>query len=47
MDMTDWCECEEETDDCLFHDDGVAPESMCPGKHHWHCGLCGKLIQVG
>ena len=47
MDMTDWCKCEEETDDCLFHDDGVAPESMCPGKHRWHCGLCGKLNQVG
>ena len=47
MDMSGWCECEQETDDFRFHDDGVTPWKTCVDKHHWHCGLCLKLNQIG
>lgn len=43
----DWCECEQETDDFIFHDDNIAPWDSCVLKHHYHCGLCLKLNQIG
>ena len=42
----DWCSCEKQGDP-EFCDDGQRRNRHCVGKHHWHCGTCGKLVQVG
>lgn len=41
-----WCECEHESDP-LFHEDSVMPLDSCVFKHHYHCGWCLGLIQIG
>lgn len=46
FDMTGWCECEMESDP-LFHDNSVMPMDNCVEKHHYHCGWCLGLIQIG
>lgn len=38
-----WCRCGASTTGA-FHDDDQC--HMC-AKHHWHCGSCGKIVQVG
>lgn len=36
-----WCSCGNPSGDVHFHDDE-------PGsKHHWTCGDCGGVLQVG
>lgn len=39
-----WCKCTTPSDDVVFHDDGTC--SQCR-KHHYHCGTCKKICQVG
>lgn len=39
-----WCRCEKPSDDIIFHDDGECGDCR---KHHYHCGACGKITQVG
>lgn len=39
-----WCRCGKSSDDVIFHDDGEC--SQCR-KHHYHCGSCGKISQIG
>lgn len=41
-----WCECEEESDP-LYHADGQEPLDNCVTKHHYHCGWCLGLSQIG
>lgn len=50
-----WCECESESEP-IFHDDNyngvdVVIKSVgrenCVQKHHYHCGWCLKLSQIG
>jgi len=41
-----WCECESESEP-LFHNDGVVPMDNCVEKHHYHCGWCLGLSQIG
>jgi hypothetical protein len=42
--MDGWCKCENLSTNDLFHDDG---ECKACRKHHWHCGRCGEISQVG
>jgi hypothetical protein len=40
-----WCSCEKPNlEDSIFCDDGTC--SDCE-KHHYHCGTCKKICQVG
>lgn len=39
-----WCRCEKSSDDVIFHDDGECGDCH---KHHYHCGNCQKITQVG
>ena len=40
-----WCKCgKSDTADTTFHDDG---ECRACNKHHYHCGVCNKISQVG
>ena len=41
-----WCACDSESDP-LFHDDGQTPLDNCVDKHHYHCGWCLGLSQIG
>ena len=38
-----WCECEQ-PDDEYYVPDGVDDECQ---KHHWNCGICDKIVQIG
>ena len=45
-----WCACPEEKKrlkPTVFHDNGRMTNQHCVRKHHWHCGSCKKLVQVG
>lgn len=46
MDMTGWCECEEQGN-AIFHDDHSVFWQNCVDKHHYHCNNCKGLIQIG
>lgn len=46
MSTEGWCECEQESDP-LFHSDGVMPMDNCVEKHHYHCGWCLGISQIG
>lgn len=39
-----WCRCGKSSDDVIFHDDGECGDCH---KHHYHCGNCQKISQVG
>lgn len=40
-----WCSCGRSDEaPAIFHDDGTCRKCY---KHHWHCGRCGKIVQVG
>jgi hypothetical protein len=40
-----WCDCKKPDYEAhVFHDDGQC--NTCY-KHHYHCGSCGKIYQVG
>lgn len=39
-----WCRCKTSSESPDFHDDNEC--SQCQ-KHHWHCGNCRKICQVG
>ncbi len=40
-----WCSCKKpDFDNITFHDDGECRDCR---KHHYHCGACGKICQVG
>lgn len=39
-----WCSCKTPSEDVIFHDDGECRQCR---KHHYHCGTCGKITQVG
>lgn len=39
-----WCKCEKSSDDVTFHEDNECRDCR---KHHYHCGNCGKICQVG
>jgi hypothetical protein len=39
-----WCRCEKPSDDIIFHDDFECGDC---DKHHYHCGTCQKITQVG
>jgi hypothetical protein len=41
-----WCDCESESDP-LYHEDGITPFNSCVVKHHYHCGWCLGLTQIG
>lgn len=41
-----WCECGHESDP-VFHEDFVMPLDSCVAKHHYHCGWCLGLTQIG
>jgi len=48
----DWCQCGSDHEVGAFCDDayGVPARKRnqyCVSKHHWHCAVCDKLIQVG
>jgi len=42
----EWCECENDGD-TLFHENHVTPFNNCVVKHHYHCGRCLGLTQIG
>jgi DnaJ-class molecular chaperone len=42
-----WCSQECEDSAAVFHDDRVTPWEWCVLKHHWHCGVCKKIVQIG
>ncbi len=45
---SDWCQCHAEEDD--YTPAIYFPDNACHcgcRKHHYHCGRCGKLEQVG
>lgn len=46
MDSEGWCGCEQESDP-LYHENGVTPFDNCVEKHHYHCGWCLGLSQIG
>ncbi len=40
-----WCTCKKpDLDNCTFCDDGECADC---NKHHYHCGTCQKICQVG
>jgi hypothetical protein len=40
-----WCHCRPpSSEDIIFHDDNTCKQCQ---KHHYHCGSCGKITQVG
>lgn len=40
-----WCECENSPIEAwTFHDDGEHPVIQ---KHHYRCGICHKITQIG
>ena len=43
-----WCHCENsDPEQITFCDDGENINEHCCQKHHYHCGNCGKIVQVG
>ena len=46
IDMSGWCECGHESDP-IFHNDYVTPMDNCVEKHHYHCGWCLGISQIG
>lgn len=42
---SEWCDCPRAWDDPTYMPDGGCP--CGERKHHWHCGSCGGLVQVG
>ena len=43
-----WCSCEDSDPNAvIFCDDGSVVNEHCCHKHHYHCGACRKLVQVG
>lgn len=47
FDMTGWCECENEPSEPFYHEDNQLVFECCVVKHHWHCGWCLGLTQIG
>lgn len=39
-----WCHCKTPSEDVTFHDDFECRDCQ---KHHYHCGTCHKISQVG
>ena len=51
-----WCDgkCDNPNDDANFYDDGngkiykdSSGQTYICSKHHWSCGVCDKIVQVG
>jgi hypothetical protein len=54
-----WCQCEEDEDSgsdevddedrppAIYHKNGRTIWKTCVYKHHWHCGRCRGLVQIG
>lgn len=42
-----WCKCNPQGDEAIYCGDKQQRNEHCVIKHHWHCGKCGKLVQVG
>lgn len=43
-----WCSCEDSDPNAvIFCDDGQRINEHCVRKHHYHCGRCRKIVQVG
>lgn len=45
-----WCKCPKEVRerfDTIYHDNGRITNQHCVKKHHYHCGKCKKLTQIG
>ncbi len=43
-----WCDCEADLPEYeQYHADGEGTGPYCVHKHHYHCGGCGKIIQIG
>lgn len=43
-----WCSCESsDSANVIFCDDGQVINEHCCSKHHYHCGACRKIVQVG
>lgn len=47
----DWCQCEA-SEPGQFCDDNYSRPARrfnrhCVQKHHWHCAVCDKLVQIG
>ena len=38
-----WCDCEDGSDNDYYVPDG---EGVIE-KHHWLCGICHKIVQIG
>lgn len=39
-----WCDCDNPSESAVYWADDTHPECS---KHHWRCGDCGKIQQVG
>ncbi len=43
-----WCKCSSDEDNgIIYHEDGEGSWETCVEKHHFHCGRCQKLTQIG
>lgn len=45
--MEGWCACESEPSEPFYHEDFQLVFENCVEKHHWHCGWCLGLVQIG
>jgi hypothetical protein len=44
--IPEWCECKDPKEgNAVYADDNTCKCGI--NKHHWHCTVCGKVIQVG
>ena len=39
-----WCQCSDPLGQTRFFHDGEHPDLF---KHHWRCGSCNKVVQIG
>ncbi len=39
-----WCQCGNKSKEVRFYDDYEHPDCS---KHHYRCGDCGKILQIG
>lgn len=42
-----WCSCNPHDDNPLYCANGQRRNEHCYSKHHWHCGRCMKIVQIG
>jgi hypothetical protein len=48
QEMRHMCSCDSpDTDNLIFCTDGQVFNEHCVHKHHYHCGRCKKVFQIG